>query len=427
MKTKLLIFGITGVLGTRKLLPALERIISTGNFEDLSIIGVSRHSVNTDDLFVRCKNKNFLNGKLSIFEMDLTKLDEYKKLQDFIDLSDSEQLIIYLAVPPQAAPQIVEFLGETGINKSNVKILFEKPFGVDLLSAEKLIEKTSQHFKEDQTYRIDHYLAKEMAQNIVAFRSHNALFSEIWNNNFIESINITASEKIDIDGRDQFYEQTGALRDLVQGHMMQLLALTLMNIPRDFDWDMMPSLRFEALKHLHLVTAKQVVRAQYKGYRDEANNPDSMVETFVSFMLASHNPHWVGVPIRLTTGKALASDMTEIRIRLKKINGADGNCLIFRIQPDEGVDIELFVKKPGYSREFETRDLSFNYPSGTVLPSAYEQVIVDAILSEKSLFTSSGEVLQSWRILQPIQDEWANASYPLGMYEKGSTIASILA
>ena len=427
MKTKLLIFGITGVLGTRKLLPALEQIISTGDFEDLSVVGVSRHSVDTKDLFIKCKNKKFLDGKLSIFEMDLTKLEEYKKLQDFINLSNNEQLIIYLAVPPQAAPQIVEFLGETGINKSNVKILFEKPFGVDLTSAENLITKTSQHFKEGQTYRIDHYLAKEMAQNIVAFRSHNALFSDIWNNNFIESINITASEQIDIEGRAQFYEQTGALRDLVQGHMMQLLALTLMNIPRNFDWDMMPSLRLEALKHLHLADIKKVMRAQYKGYRDEVNNSSSMVETFVSFVLTSHNPHWVGVPIRLTTGKALADYTTEIRIRLKKINGVDGNCLIFRIQPNEGVDIELFVKKPGYNREFETRNLSFNYPSGTVLPNAYEQVIVDAILSEKSLFTSSGEVLQSWRILQPIRDMWANANYPLDLYDKGSSIVSILA
>ena len=427
MKTKLLIFGITGVLGTRKLLPALEQIISTGDFEDLSVVGVSRHSVDTKDLFIKCKNKKFLDGKLSIFEMDLTKLEEYKKLQDFINLSNNEQLIIYLAVPPQAAPQIVEFLGETGINKSNVKILFEKPFGVDLTSAENLITKTSQHFKEGQTYRIDHYLAKEMAQNIVAFRSHNALFSDIWNNNFIESINITASEQIDIEGRAQFYEQTGALRDLLQGHMMQLLALTLMNIPRNFDWDMMPSLRLEALKHLHLADIKKVMRAQYKGYRDEVNNSSSMVETFVSFVLTSHNPHWVGVPIRLTTGKALADYTTEIRIRLKKINGVDGNCLIFRIQPNEGVDIELFVKKPGYNREFETRNLSFNYPSGTVLPNAYEQVIVDAILSEKSLFTSSGEVLQSWRILQPIRDMWANANYPLDLYDKGSSIVSILA
>lgn len=427
MKTKLLIFGITGNLSIHRLLPALEQIISTGDFEDLSVIGVSRHKVKLADLFIRCKNKMFLDNKLSIFEMDLMKMDEYKKLKKFINLGDEEQLIIYLAVPPQATSQIVDFMGEAGINKSNVKILFEKPFGVDLNSAEQLIEQTARYYKEDQTYRIDHYLAKEMTQNIVAFRGRNALFSNIWNNNFIESIDIIASEKIDIEGRTQFYEQTGALRDLVQGHLMQLLALILMDIPRNFVWDKMPDLRLEALRHLNLADVRSVKRAQYGGYRDEVNNPDSMVETFVSLGLTSHQSRWLGVPIRLTTGKALDRATTEIQIKLKKTDESQSNNLIFRIQPDEGIDIELFVKKPGYSRTFETRHLSFSFPSGTTLPDAYEQVIVDAISSQKSSFTSSGEVLQSWRILQPIQDRWADANCSLKIYKKGSNIESILA
>lgn len=427
MKTKLLIFGITGDLGTRKLLPALEQIIGTGDFEDLSVIGVSRHAVKTPDLFTKCKDKKFLDGKLSIFEMDLTIASEYNKLNKFIALGDTEQLIIYLAVPPQATSQIVDFLGEAGINTPNVKILFEKPFGVDLKSAEQLIERTAQHYKEEQTYRIDHYLAKEMAQNIVAFRGRNALFSSIWNNNFIESIDIIASEKIDIEGRVQFYEQTGALRDLMQGHLMQLLALVLMEIPRNLIWDKMPDLRLEALKHLYLANPKKAVRAQYKGYRDEVSNPDSMVETFVSIDLISHQSHWLGVPIKLTTGKALDKATTEIHIHLKKTDEAQSNCLIFRIQPNEGIDIELFVKKPGYSRSFETQHLTFSYPSDTTLPDAYEHVIVDAISSQKSLFTGSGEVLQSWRILQPIQDEWSDDKCPLKIYEKGSDIDSVLA
>jgi glucose-6-phosphate 1-dehydrogenase len=266
-----------------------------------------------------------------------------------------------------------------------------------------------------------------MAQNIVAFRGKNALFSEIWNNNFIESIEIIASEKIDIEGRAQFYEQTGALRDLMQGHLMQLLALTLMQIPSDFEWGMMPKLRFEALKHLHLVDPKLTRRGQYRGYQDEVNNPDSMVETFVSIDLISHQPHWENVPIKLTTGKALAESVTEIIISLKEINGARSNRLVFRIQPNEGIEIELFAKKPGYNRTYEKRGLSFSYPRNVKLPDAYEQVIVDAISSRKSLFTSSGEVLQSWRILQPILDEWADCNCPLKMYKKGAEIKSILA
>ena len=426
MRTKLLIFGITGDLSTHKLLPALEQIISTGDFNNLSVIGVSRHAVNEAELFIGCYNKAFLDGKLSIFSMDMAEISDYKKLQEYISLGDDEQLLIYMAVPPLANAQIVDFLGEVGINTPNVKILFEKPFGVDLASAEKLIEQTASHYKEEQIYRIDHYLAKAMAQNIVAFRGNNALFSDIWDNNFIGSIEIIASQKIGIEGRAHFYEQTGALRDLVQGHLMQLLALTLMDIPKGFEWGKMPELRLEALRQLQPVDPSQVIRAQYEGYRDEVNNPKSNVETFVSLKLVSNQPSWFGVPITLTTGKALAETKTEMRINLKMKDGAESNCLVFRIQPNEGIDIELFVKKPGYNLAFETRHLSFNYPADTKLPDAYEQVIVDAISSQKSLFTSSGEVLRSWQILQPVQDDWNKTSESPRLYSIGADIRSIL-
>jgi glucose-6-phosphate 1-dehydrogenase len=430
MKTKLLIFGITGDLSTRKLLPALEQITSTGNFGDLSVIGVSRHEVDPARLFTSCVNcgsKTFLDNKLSMFTMDLNVPSDYVGLKKFISLGDDEQLLIYMAVPPTATAQIVDLMGEAGLNTPNVKILFEKPFGTDLSSAEKLIEQTSRHYQEEQIYRIDHYLAKEMAQNIVAFRGRNVLFSDIWNNKFIKSIEVVAAQKIDIEGRTNFYEQTGALRDVVQGHLMQLLVLTLMDIPTNFEWDKMPEFRLEAFSHLQLVDLDKVIRAQYQGYRSEVDNSSSNVETFVSIGLVSNQSRWDGVPITITTGKALNETKTEIRIHLKSVNGLQGNCLIFRIQPNEGIDIELFVKKPGYSREFETHHLSFNYPADTKLPDAYEQVLVDAISSQKSLFASNGEVLQSWRILQPIQDEWASSKKPLKLYEKGSSISSILA
>jgi len=426
MKTKLLIVGITGDLATRKLLPALEQIISTGNFNDLTVIGVSRHTVNTAELFVNCTNKTFLNGKLTIFSMDLAEPSDYSRLKGYVSLGDDEQLLMYMAVPPQATADIVQLMGEAGMNTPNIKLLFEKPFGVDLASAEKLIKQTARYYKEEQIYRIDHYLAKEMAQNIVAFRGRNALFSDIWDNNFIESIDVFALQKMGIEGRVHFYEQTGALRDVVQGHMMQLLVLTLMDIPDDFEWDKMPELRQQAFKQLQPVDPNNAVRAQYKGYRDEVGNPNSNVETFVSLKLHSKQSRWAGVPITLTAGKSLAETKTEIKVRLKKNDGSQSNCLVFRIQPNEGIDIELFVKKPGYSRDFETRHLSFNYPADTKLPDAYEQVIVDAISSEKSLFTSSGEVLRTWQILQPIQDNWNNATEPIKTYPIGSDISDIL-
>jgi glucose-6-phosphate 1-dehydrogenase len=426
MKTKLLIFGITGDLATRKLLPALEQIISTGNFNGLSVIGVSRHSVNEIDLFKNCTDKSFLNGKLSIFSMDLSNIDDYSKLKYFISLDDDEQLLLYMAVPPQNTAEIVDMMGASGINTQNVKILFEKPFGIDLESAKKLIERTSCHYKEEQIYRIDHYLAKEMAQNIVAFRGRNALFNNIWSKKYIKSIDLIATQKIGIENRTHFYEQTGALRDIVQGHLTQLLVLTIMDIPHGFEWDEMPKLRLSALEQINPVDPSKAIRAQYAGYRDEVNNPNSMVETFVSLELTSNNPHWSGVPVTMTTGKALDDDTTEIRVNFKKNNDAEGNSLIFRIQPNEGICIELFIKKPGYGHQFETSFLSFDYPGHVKLPDAYEQVIVDAISSQKSLFTSSEEVLRSWQILKPVQDAWESSGKPPKLYSIGSDINSIL-
>jgi len=342
-------------------------------------------------------------------------------------LGDDEQLLVYLAVPPTATAKIVDYMGDAGINTPNVKILFEKPFGVDLVSAEKLIEQTARFYKEEQIYRIDHYLAKEMSQNIVAFRGRNALFTSTWNNDFIESIDIVAIETIGIEGRAQFYEQTGALRDLVQGHLMQLLALTLMDIPADFEWSKLPELRLDALSQLQPADPKKAVRAQYSSYRGEVENQKSNVETFVSLALNSSQARWLGVPIRLTTGKSLSESKTEIRIHFKQIAEAQGNCLIFRIQPNEGIDIELFVKKPDYSRAFESRHLNFNYPEDIKLPDAYEQVIVDALSSQKSLFTCSGEVLRSWQILQPVQDYWNVSNDVVKIYQNGADILSILA
>jgi glucose-6-phosphate 1-dehydrogenase len=427
MKTKLLIFGITGDLSTRKLLPALKAIISTGDFDDLSIIGVSRRNVNVEELLQSSLGESSLAERVSIFSMDLAAAGDYARLKDFIALDDSEQLLAYLSVPPQAATDIVDFMGETGMNTPNVKILFEKPFGVDLKSAEDIIARTARYYDEEQLYRIDHFLAKEMAQNIAAFRGGNALFGHIWNNDSIEKIEVVASEKIGIEGRAHFYEQTGALRDIVQGHLMQLLALTLMDIPSDLNWDALPQMRLEALNAIQPADPIIATRAQYDGYRDEADNPDSQIETFVSLQLASSAPQWQGVPIHLITGKAMNEKTTEVRVHFRKFHEAQSNCLILRIQPNEGVEIDLFTKTPGYDRQFEMQKLQFSYPENTALPDAYEQVIVDAIHSRKSLFTSSGEVLRSWQILQPVQAAWAAGELPLHSYSQNSTISDIVA
>lgn len=418
MKTKLLIFGITGDLSHRKLLPALQKITKAGKYDDLEIIGVSRHTVNIGELL---SGEDGLKGRVTTFTMDLAEKSGYKRLKEYIALADDEQLLAYLAVPPSAATQIVDFMGEAGLNAPNVKVLFEKPFGVDLASAKEMIERTARYFSEEQLYRIDHYLAKEMAQNIVVFRGRNALFGNIWNNVFIESIEVVASEAIGIEGRGQFYEQTGALRDLVQGHLMQLLALTLMDIPQDFNWQTLPELRLKALAQLVPADPQKAYRAQYQGYQEEVGNPGSHTETFVRIELESTQPRWLDVPIRLVTGKALSKKTTEIRIHLKKLHEAQSNTIIFRIQPNEGIDIELFTKKPGYDRDFETRHLDLTFPEDTTFPDAYEQVLVDAIRGEKNLFTSSPEVLRSWEILAPLQTAWNMDDAPLSQYISGAS------
>lgn len=428
MRTKLLVFGITGDLSTRKLLPALRSILKSKNAPDIEIIGVSRREVNIKELLGASLGDSSLAPRVSVFTMDLASSKEYGRLKEHVHPKDGEQLLVYLSVPPAAATQIVDFLGQAGLNTPNVKLLFEKPFGIDLISAKEVIERTARYYREEQIYRIDHYLAKEMAQNIVAFRGGNALFSHVWNKAAIEKIEVTALEKIGIEGRAGFYEQTGALRDVVQGHLMQLLALVLMEIPPNLDWDALPELRQVALESIHPGDPRRAVRAQYEGYQHEVVNQGSLTETFVSLHLASNDPRWKDVPLVLTTGKALNKKTTEVRVYFRKFHDAQSNCLIFRIQPDEGIEIDLFTKQPGYERKFERQKLGFSYPEDAVLPDAYEQVLVDAISSKKSLFTSSGEVLASWRILQPILESWGMADQPLFIYPKGSathTISSV--
>lgn len=426
MKTKLLIFGITGDLSTRKLLPALCKIIGTGNFDDLSIIGVSRHEVDIPDLLTKSLGDAELADKFSIFSMNLAAEADYVKLKKFVDLQSDDQLLMYLSVPPSASTQIVNFMGEAGMNKSNMKLLFEKPFGVDLTSAEDVITKTARYYDEDQVYRIDHYLAKEMSQNIVVFRGKNAIFEHLWHSNSIEKIEVMALESIGIENRAQFYEQTGALRDIVQGHLMQLLALTLMDIPADFDWVQLPAQRTKVLAALEPADIQKVTRGQYEGYQEEVGNTGSLTETFVSLELRSSDPRWKDVPMQLITGKSMNEKSTEVRVHFRKFNDSQSNCLIFRIQPNEGIEIELFTKKPGYEHHFEKQKLNFTYPEDEVLPDAYEQVLVNAILSRKSLFACSSEVLRSWELLKPIQDNWNMLAESPKIYKKGSTIQDIV-
>lgn len=421
MKTKLVIFGITGDLSKRKLIPALRKIIAKKTVKNLEIIGISRRETDVTELV-----GDDLSKVTTLVTMDLTDVSEYKSLKRKIAPKKDEQTLIYLSVPPTVATRIANYLGEAGINGESVRLLFEKPFGLDLESAKDMVERTSKYFTESQMYRIDHYLAKEMAQNIVAFRANNAIFRQLWGGNGIERIEIRAFEAIGIVGRAQFYEQTGALRDVLQGHLMQLLALMLMDVPSRLDWSLVPDLRLQALRRIAPADPAKSLRAQYREYRQEVDLPTSQVETFVSVELESSASNWENVPLVLMTGKALDRKETEITVYFKKGSAEQSNTLRFKIQPDEGVEINLFTKKPGYERVLESQKLSYSYPEDADLPEAYEQVLVDAITDRKTIFTTSQEIIESWRILQPILTDWAFEKDDILLYEQGSSVEDIL-
>ncbi|MGK2896627.1 MAG: hypothetical protein ACSLEY_03445 [Candidatus Saccharimonadales bacterium] len=384
MKTKLLIFGFTGDLSTRKLLPALRDIAATGKYNNLQIIGVSRRKVDIPSLLRQSVGSEDLVGRTTVFTMNLADAGDYQRLNEYVNVQYEEQLVVYLSVPPQAVMQIVDYMGAAGINTPNVKILFEKPFGVDRTSAEDMIARTAQYYAEDQLYRIDHYAAKEVAHALIRLRANAENHHHHWSRESITSIEVLATESIGIEGRAVFYEQTGALRDFVQGHLMQLLALILMD-PKN---PSVPEARLEALRQIKVADPSQTDRAQYEGYDEEVDNPGSLVETFVRVKLESNDSRWQGVPLTLLTGKALDEKRSQIVIHYH-----DGSKEVF----DEARAIEPIISPL----------------------DAYERVLIEAIEGRKDIFTQSDEVLESWRILTPLQEAWAMDNVPLLHYGVG--------
>lgn len=423
MKTKLLIFGVTGDLSKRKLLPAISQLLKTESVQNLEIIGISRSDRKASEIYANWPNLVSIG---QIFSMDLAQPKEYLKLKQFVNLTPDEQLIAYLAVPPMAATRIADYMGQAELNTPNVKIMFEKPFGIDYESAQNVIHRTERYFKEQQIYRIDHYLAKEMAQNIATIRAENALFRHIWNDSVIEKIEIIAAEKIDIEGRADFYEQTGALRDFMQGHLMQLLSLVLMEIPEEIHWSDLPKWRLAAVQKILPAKPEEAVRGQYLGYREEVDRKRSFVETFANANLRTTQENLKNTKISLITGKALDEKITKINVYLRGTNQHNQNQIQFNIQPNEGFMIELSAKKSGLAHQFEKQTLSYFYPKDVTIPDAYEQVLADAIQGHKNLFTESQEVLESWRILNPLIDAWDENDDDMVFYQKGSSIEEIV-
>lgn len=389
MKTQIVIFGITGDLAGRKLLPALQSIVTEGMGEALSIVGVSRRAVDLSELL---QKEPELEPITSIHTMDLADAASYSGLRQVLEAARADQTLFYLSVPPGAAADIVDFLGQAGLNTPQYKVLFEKPFGYDLKSAEEFIERTARYYEEAQLYRIDHYMAKEISAELIAIRQNAENHHHHWSSQSVKAITIAATESIGIEGRAQFYEQTGALRDFIQGHLMQVLSLVLMRTPRA---TLLAPQRLHALEALKPVDPEHTLRAQYEGYQDEVENPGSQTETFVSIPLESTDPAWSGVTIHLITGKALHDKRSYVCIEY-----IDGTEDIF----DEA--------------ELTQRD-------GRHL-DAYERVLLEAIAGRKDIFTSSPEVIRSWQILAPLQQAWAMSDTALKSYPQGATVASVL-
>ena len=476
----MVICGATGDLTERKLAPALYNCLLGGFLPpEFTVVGFARREF-TDQEFrdhlLAGINKYSRNrpAKPAIWESfargieyhrgDFDDPAAYVELAKRLDRIDRDRgtagnRLFYLAVPPALYPEIVNQLDRAGLaspgNRRRIgsrrgwtRVIVEKPFGSDLESARTLNRELAEVFDENQVYRIDHYLGKETVQNLAVFRFGNGLFEPIWNRRYIDSVQITVAETVGVEGRGEFYDATGALRDIVQGHLLQLMAMFAMDPPVEFHAD---DLRDEKLKVLRAVkpmspaeVATNVVRGQYVSgwvegekvvsYRDAPEiAPDSQTETFVALKLGVDSWRWAGVPFYLRTGKALPSRVTEIAVQFKQaplalfaragVPQIEPNVLAIRVQPDEGILLRFGAKVPGQGLQIRNVNMDFRYGSSFAVdsPDAYETLLLDAMVGDASLFTRDDEVERAWEILDPILRAWESGhGGPLHFYAAGT-------
>lgn len=467
----IVIFGATGDLARRKLLPSLynlarQRLLPAGT----AVVGAAMDEVSQDEFRQRAAaairehsrvqpvSDDLLNDFIGSLFYQPVKFDEdsgFSALRALLDdLDDKRQTggnrVYYCAVPPQAFPLLVRQLGKSELAKQAGgyrRIVFEKPFGTDLESARRLTATINQVFPETSVFRIDHYLGKETVQNIAAFRFANVLFEPVWTNQYVDSIQITVAEELGVEGRGGYYDHAGALRDIVQNHLLQVLALVAMEPPVSFDQG---SVRDEKVKVLRSITpivgadvAKRTVRAHYgagwiqgksvPGYRDEPSvAKDSTTETFAALKLAIDNWRWAGVPIYVRTGKRMPKRITEVLVEFKRpphltfgIEAAREvrpNAIVLRIQPEEGISLSFAAKVPTAGIRLRSVNMDFLYTSSFLLdaPDAYERLIMDCMVGDATLFTRADEVDAAWALIDPIEEEWAAGRPPLSTYDSGT-------
>jgi len=441
--SSLIVFGFTGDLTKRKLLPSLYSLEKSGLLPDMfQVIGVTRKAVDMSELkdqleehIASCDREvlDKLCDRISLVKADISKREDFPKLKTQIDdlmPNTCSVKLFYFAVPPSLFEDVVNNMVEAQLhtcgNNIESRLLIEKPFGHDLVSAKKLLETIGSHFGEESIYPIDHYLAKDTAQNILYFRFHNPLIQNLWDGDNIKSIQVTAMEELDIQGRADFYEQTGALRDMIQGHMLQVLSLVTMDEPASLETDDVRRQRQLLLKSIVPIDAddqhNNAVRGQYKGYRNEVGNHDSNVETFAAVKLKIDTSRWRNVPVYLRAGKAMSGKLTEVNVIFKSSHKHDEeNILTFRLQPNEGIAISFVIKQPGLENKHQSVTLDYCYKNHEEqLSEAYDRIIYDGIRGDQTLFPAADEILASWGVVQPLLSSWLSDSESLVSYPKGA-------